>query len=328
MFNHEYFDIYEFKDLPVGEDCYLMDEKWMVEYEKMMLKSFDSKKYEPVGYISHASVKKIYSDNVEISWYPYIFYSLHEVIVKLPKNAFVFCVGSWQWSEKPRIFVKSDWYENLHFQNYSIFVLIDAIGVRKSIEDDNLSRDKLILLRDDIDILASKNTDISFFSFADSLLLKSNWSTGTFEKSPDVTYQPKKFFKIIKDIQEIFRDRLGLEIYAILTQGSNFYYKDPNLHISTSGNHISLNSLGLPFAELMNIDNSVRKSLKQKIHEPTELYMDKKFFYSLRFKTGMFEKLRSNKNTYESKFNNSKEEYFYNKCSTILDSLMDDNVEN
>ena len=85
---------------------------------------------------------------------------------------------------------------------------------------------------------------------------------------------------------------LGFDIYAILTQGSNEYYEEPLLHISNTQNHICLNSLGVPFAELLAIENAVKAAFKSGIHPPMQVYMDEQFYHSLQLKYE-YKKIRS-----------------------------------
>jgi len=44
-FDHEYFEVYEFEDVPLETDSYLMDEYYIEEYERAMLDSFSSGEY-------------------------------------------------------------------------------------------------------------------------------------------------------------------------------------------------------------------------------------------------------------------------------------------
>src|SRR5680860_1108794 len=94
--------------------------------------------------------------------------------------------------------------------------------------------------------LADKYPEISFISFADSLLLKSNWRVGYVDRGVKDTYEPEKIINLIRELGDIYREVLAMEIYAVLTQGSNEYYDDDLLHTSPLGNHVCLNSLGLP----------------------------------------------------------------------------------
>ncbi len=112
-----------------------------------------------------------------------------------------------------------------------------------------------------------------FVSFADSLLIKGNWTVGHFRSDVSYTYSPEVFVHIFKELQAVYREVLGLDVYAILTQGTNEYYEDSLVHISSGKNHVSLNSLGVPFAQLMAIDTSVRTAIKAKEHGRFELYL-------------------------------------------------------
>ena len=71
-------------------------------------------------------------------------------------------------------------------------------------------------------LVAEEREDISFISFADSLNLKSNWAVGYFHKGIECSYKPEIFLTIIKELKKIYKDVLGLDIYAILTQGSKW----------------------------------------------------------------------------------------------------------
>jgi len=79
---------------------------------------------------------------------------------------------------------------------------------------------------------------------------------------------------------------LDLSIYAVVTQGRNEFYRDELMHVSRAGNHISLNSLGLPFAQLQAIERAARSAIRVGDHGPAELYMDYNFFNSLKWRHG------------------------------------------
>ncbi len=221
---------------------------------------------------------------MEISWYPNIHDRFHEVTVTLNKAEFITCVASRKWDEKPHIFAKRGWLDTLHLKRYSVFGFIDAIGVKGALTQGTITRDRLVALRDSIDEFGGFYPQVSFISFADNVLVKSNWSVGHVESTVQYTYEPEVFLPIIKGVQDIFRDKLGLSVYAVLTQGYNEYYDDGLLHISASQNHVCLNSLGVPFTQLLAIDSAARSNIKEKVHPPAEIYMDELFFRSLRCK--------------------------------------------
>lgn len=314
------FDKYNFENIPINRDLYLVDEKYINEYEQSMLDLFKGEEYKYVGYVTSAYLNEINEDHIEFSWAANISDRFHAVSAALPRDQFVACVGSWQYDEKPHIFVKSSWLENLYLRSYSIFAMIDAIDVRKALNTGSLSRELLINLREKIDLLSEKYPDISFISFADSLLLKSNWNAEYFKNNVKYSYEPEAFIYLAQEINSIYKSTLNLETYAIITQGNNEYYDDQVLHISKSKNHVSLNSLGLPFAQLLDIEASVRKGIRSKTQEKSELYMDDDFYYSLNFKHG-FEKKNEPSFKYKAKMVQSTCKYYYSSVNNIISNL-------
>ncbi len=320
MFDHELYDVHDFESIPLNQDLYIVDEVYLKEYDRAMIQFFNGADYQYVGFVSPMAARKINNTTIELSWYPNTYDRFHEVSVSLPRNQFIACVGSWQYDEKPRIFVRSDWLELIHVRSYSIFAMVDAIGVKKALEDGAITRESLLDLRNHIDNLAGEFPNISFISFADSLLIKSNWTVGHHDSDIKYSYDPEIFIHLANKLNEIYLKSLGLGAYAVIAQGSNEYYEDNLLHISDSGNHISLNSLGIPFAQIMEIESTARKALKSGVHPPSDLYMDEKYYRSLNFEYG-FEKNKKPSNAYQSKMIGTPSKYYYSDFSTILSNL-------
>jgi hypothetical protein len=242
--------------------------------------------------------------------------------VILPRDQFVTCVDCYEYDEKPHLFVKGGWLTNLHLRAHSVFAIVDAIGIKAALSSGTLTRKRLIRLRNRIDTIGKKYPAISFVSFADSLLLKSNWFVGQYNSRIRYTYEPEAFVRVLGDIRAAYRQVFGMEIYAILSQGSNEYYDDALLHISSSKNHISLNSLGLPFAQLMAIEAAARRAIKEGVHAPAELYMEEDFFHSLSFKYEFAKDKNDHpKNRYQSPMATGETFYFYSDYQTIKDNL-------
>ncbi len=318
MFDHDLFDNYKFNNIPLDQDLFIVDEIYMNEYEQLMLRHFGGADYEYIPAVSFVAVRIINDNSLELSWYANYSDRFHEISVNLPREQFVFCVGSRNCDEKPHIFVKSKWVKNIHLRSYSIFAMIDAIDVKVALRNGKITREKLIELRSEIDFLSEDNLDVSFISFADSLLLKSNWSVG--DVTVPTNYNPETFIYLAKKINAIYQDILGLNTYAVIAQGSNEYYDDPLLHISTSKNHISLNSLGIPFAQLLDIETTAKKAKKNGAHPPSELYMDEQYYHSLKFRSG-FDKNKMPDNSYKSKITNLSCKYYYSSVSNIVNNL-------
>lgn len=320
LFQHEKFDNYTFEDVPLNRDLFLVDERFLNDYSKAMLSFFDGDEYQYIGEIVAVAAKNITENSIELVWCANIYDRFHQVSISLPKDQFVACVGSWRCDERPRIFVKGDWLENIFLRSYSVFALIDAVGVKSALENGGITRDKLLELRNKIDEVSAKHPNISFISFADSLLLKSNWSVGYFKKGIKSSYDPEVFIHLSREMNTVFKATLGLGTYAVIAQGSNEYYGDPLLHISETKNHISLNSLGTPFAQIMEIDDAARKAIKAQAHEPAELYMDEQYYRSLKFKHG-YRKDANPSNMYQSKMLGTPCKYYYSSIGNVISNL-------
>lgn len=324
MFEDDDIDKYSFKEIPLDRDCLLMSEIYMKEFDEALQKMLRREECNPyeVGYVSPVAIRTINSNSLDLSWYPNTFTRFHEVSISLPRDVFKACVGCWQYDIKPYIFVDHDWLEHLHLREYSVFALIDAIGVKNALRDNALTKDKLIELREKIDRLADIESDISFISFADSLILKTNWDVGYFHKGIKCSYKPEKILLVIKELDRIYKEVLGLPIYAVLTQGSNEYYGEPLLHISKNQNHICLNSLGVPFAELLAIESAAKSAIKSGVHPPMQLYLDEQFYNSIQFKYE-FKKNDKPKNRYSAIMKSSEPSYFYSSCDVLIENIDD-----
>lgn len=319
-FTHEQFEHFEFDAVPLDRDVFLMDEKWIPEWEAAYLDLFEGKEFRNIGYISYAAVRSATPEALEISWYPNIFDRFHEVSVVLPREAFVACIDVHDYDEKPHIFVKAGWLSVLHLRPYSAFALIDAIGVKQALTTGQLSGSKLVALRDRIDGIAEATPGVAFVSFADSLLLKANWFVGQFDSDVSYSYEPEKLIHLFPQVASAYQDILGMSIYATITQGVN-EYADPSLiHRSASGAHVSLNSLGLPFAQLLAIDEAARSAIRSGRHGRYELYVDDLFFHSLRFKYG-FDKHAQPNAAYPAPMSSYPGKYYCASATTILENL-------
>jgi hypothetical protein len=323
MFEHRLFQIYDFAKVPLDAEIFLVDEKWMADWEQAMVRMFEGGEYANVGYISWAVARSLRTSSMEISWYPNIHTRFHEVKIVLPRSAFVTCVGCHEYDERPHLFVKSEWLDELHVRSHSVFALLDAIGVKKAILDGSLTRSALLRLRRRVDTIASKYPSVSFLSFADSLLLKSNWRVGRHNSKVKYSYEPEVFVRVFSDVRKTYSEVLGLPVYGIFTQGSNEFYGDELLHISASKNHVSLNSLGLPFAQLLAIDHAVSEALHTETHEPADLYMDEDFFHSLNFRSDFVRtKNDKPKAKYRPPMGTGDGWYFYSKFNDIRANLL------
>ena len=300
-----------------------MEDRWLPEWEAAYLDLFQGNEFRNVGYISYAAVRSATPEALEISWYPNVFDRFHEVTVVLPRDAFVCCIDVYDYDEKPHIFVKGEWLSSIHLRPYSAFALVDAIGVKRALTSGHLSGAGLIALRDQIDQIAEATPGVAFVSFADSLLLKANWFVGQYDSEVSYSYEPEKLIRLLPQVAAAYRDTLGMSVYATITQGANEYADPALIHRSTSGAHVSLNSLGLPFAQLLSIDEAARAAIRSGRHGPYELYVDELFFHSLRFKFG-FDKHAQPNAQYAAPMSKSPGKYYCTSATKILDNLNPD----
>ena len=322
MFDHEVFDRHDIRDIPLNRDIVLMDVVWMKEWEAEWIKTARGQDADPyvVGFVTPVSVSNITPTGLEICWYPNTFDRFHEVKTFLPADQISLALDIHAYDCRLTVFVNGDWLRRLHLRANSLFVLIDASDMTHEIQMGRLDRTKLVAIRDGLDEIAAKHPDVSFISFADSLLLKTNWTVGMVGSGVEYSYLPEAMLQLFGEIRDVYRAVLDLEIYGVFAQGSNEYYDDPLLHISASHNHISLNSLGLPFAQLMQIEAAARKAIRGKRHGKYELYLDEDFYNSLRF-VDYDTRTCSQYAPYEQKLSGATGTYFYHRYDELFPKL-------
>ena len=323
LFSNYSFQKFALDELPLQRDTWVMDEAYMEEWESVWLKSMDgddkASPYE-VGYITPVHISEVTPAGAEISWYANTHDRFHEVKTFLPRDAFVAAALAYEYEKRVSVFVKSDWLRKLHLRSNSIFAMIDAVDMTAAIKSGSISHEKVISLRNELDEIGSRYPFMSFISFADSLLLKSNWTVGMVDTDVKYTYAPERLLTLFQELQSLYRETLGLEIYGVFAQGSNEYYDDPLLHISKSQNHISLNSLGLPFAQISLIEAAARKAIHAGEHPRMEIYMDEDLFHSLMFKE--YERKDGWPSApYKPKLTSEPGRYFYAMCDDLISCL-------
>ena len=226
MFEDSDFENYSPEKLK-NYELLLQDEIYIEEYKRSITNQNNGGKWKPFGYVSFVAVKRVTEKVVELSFFPTTSDRLHELTIVLPHDQIVKCVRAWQWDDRPTLFVKSRWLEKTLSRFNCVFGLIDAINVRNVLESGTAMNDSLLKLRSGLDEIASRYPQITFVSFADSVLLKSNWSLGV-----KYTYDPERLLYLFTEIRALFKKSLGLAVYGVFTQGSNEYYADTAMHVS------------------------------------------------------------------------------------------------
>ena len=297
-----------------------MDIKYAQEYEQSWLRMFKGGPNENVGYVTSAYITSVVDTHVNAVWFPNQSDRYHQVTVHIPRNKILFAVDCWQYGEDPHLFIDSAWLEDLYLRTYSVFGFVDAVDIGEALATGVLNRAHFIELREALDALSTSYPDISFISFGDSILLKSNWNTGYIHTKQKYSYYPEIFLSLIRDLQHLYRQILGVGIYTILTQGSNEFYESTLIHIAESRRHICLNSLGIPFAQIFDIDRAVRIAIRTNIHERAEVYMEESFFMSLNRKYD-FGKPQAQAFEYKHKLLPDSGVYYPFTLKTLLDNI-------
>ena len=268
----------------LDEDLIVMDEIWMADYEREWVKQFDGDQAEPygVGYVTRVAARSVGDGWLELSWYVNISDRFHEVPLFLPEDCIVACVEVPAYGEDLHIFVRSAWLTDIHERPLATFALVDAAGVKALLQRGRLPAASLQALRTRIDAIAEKYPQLAFVSFADSLLVKQVWFVGHVGSSIRYTYAPEALLPAILELQGAITEVLGLDAYAVVTQGMNAYDDHSPLHVSARKNHVSLNSLGVPFAQLMAIESAARDAIHTGTHLHSGIYMDALLLRSLK----------------------------------------------
>ncbi len=185
----------------------------------------------------------------------------------------------------PYLFITSQRYKSFYRRVFSNFALVDLIGVKKIIEQNSSELTKLEELPKIIDRFAHNYESVFFFSFADSVWLKSNW---TYFKTKN--YDPENFLKLVITFQDYLKQETGLESYSIITQGANLYSTEETAHINK--NHVSLLTLGTPFSTMYQIDRFLQSCAGKSVRN--DIYLEASFYLSLNLYKNQFKPIKRN----------------------------------
>lgn len=135
VFDAQYFEKYRMEDFPLNTDAYMRSEIFMAEYEKVFADTEAGTKWRNVGSVSFISVREVTQNYIHLTWFVNIFDRFHEMPVDLPRSEIVIAMGARSWDEKPSIFVRAEWLENLYRKVNCIFGMVDAADVRDALEN-------------------------------------------------------------------------------------------------------------------------------------------------------------------------------------------------
>ncbi len=83
LFEHGDIDKYSLNEIPINQDCVLMSEIYMGEFDSALVKMLENNEESPyaVGYVCRVVVRKININSIELSWYPNTHTRFHEVSI-------------------------------------------------------------------------------------------------------------------------------------------------------------------------------------------------------------------------------------------------------
>src|SRR5258707_967098 len=148
-----------------------------------------------------------------------------------------------------------------------------------------VTRQQITALRDGIDALANAHSDHAFLTFADTVVVKTNWSMSGDSYYEGTTYNPERFLRVLESVRSVVRAALSLDSYAVVTQGANLAAEESLMSLSQGRNHVFFGSLGTPFAQLAEMDLSIRAALRKQTHGPKQFYLAHWLVLSLHWKS-------------------------------------------
>lgn len=319
LFDNPIFEHFAPEDIPQRSDLFMVDAKFMEHWGRCWAEK-KGEGNDDVVFVSYISVEKASAHALELRWFLNISTRFHALQIILPRDKITAAFGINGYDEKIHLFVDSDWLAMLHSRLYAAFGMVDAIGVKDALRKGAIKKENLEGLLGRIDRIAVEHPEIAFVSFADSILLKGNWSVNYVRKGQPQTYQPEKLVVVFGKLSKAFQDELGLAAYGIFTQGSNEFYGNQLLHLSGPQNHVGLNALGAPFAQLLEIDAAVKQAIRTGEHPPVDLYLDEHFFASMNFESWEC-KDKARRAIYHSKIMDGTGIYIYSKYEEMLAQL-------
>lgn len=304
MFESEIFEIISPEIFSKGVEILLSDEHRMESYQAMYLYAHaggdeysDSNCY--TCFISSKD-QNLFSLNIQLNYYD----RHHTIDTEISIEDIISCVRCSEYCENPTLFVKARWMEQFESRQHSIFAIVDACDMKNAIRAGKVCQTSLNNFRKRIDESSERNSQIGYISFADSVILKSDWRMSKYSK-----YNPELIISVVGEIRDAFVECFSVSAYSVLTQGMNEFQEPDIFWRSKSGNHVCMNSFGTPFAQLNEIESIAKESIRNNTHKKYDFYLSETIFRSLAFRVvHNHETTESFK--YESKMSKKFERYF------------------
>jgi hypothetical protein len=149
------------------------------------------------------SVEAVDTDSYDLGILISMSTRFHRATVKLPRSHFVTCVHIWNYNKRPYLVVTQDWLEEILRTKFSLYGLVDAVGMRELLRvQGHVTRSQIIAMCEGIDALAKAHPDHAFLTFADTVVVKTNWSM-TGDSYYEGTYSPERFLGVLQDSRRV-----------------------------------------------------------------------------------------------------------------------------
>ncbi len=277
-------EYYSYNNIPLNRDMFIISDNeyaTLIKHWRFFLDDEDPYTMHPNWIVKNAraAVAKITNDFIVIEVFLNTTYRFHSAVLTLPKEDFCYCLENYNYQKQPIIIVSDKWMKKALSSFYSVFCMVDAIGIKKVIlEKGGIPSDLLRKFSCEINSLARKYPSYTFLSFGDSVVIKGSFRP---DKKYYVTYRPEQLLEIAEKVKDCFKEVIGYDSYAIFSQGLLYDYENKGITKSWFGKHYSLGSLGTPFSEIFEIDSVARSNSKKGTHPPSEIYMTDFFFHTL-----------------------------------------------
>lgn len=289
--------VLDFHDIPIGADLFLISETQAGlcsrEWELYLSGHADPQRH------PHHSLRTRFCaalsknrESLELSLEVNIVDRWHDAKRVLPRSDFKGCVQWWNFQKQPYLVVSRRWMRELGEPRFSIYALVDVIGTKKQYATKGrIDAEALGRFRASIDAIARSKRSFAFLSFADNVLVRSDWNAA--KRGAQSTYEPEAMLAVVSAVRAAIKSDLHSESYAIFSQGTNWAANDAGKRAPRQPNHAVFGGLGAPFAELFRIEQAVKSSMRSKRHEASDYYLARSFAQSLRYKgSAMPEEIR------------------------------------
>jgi hypothetical protein len=277
-------EFYDCSTLPLDKDCFLLSEsniniisKQWIEY---LSTDVDQENWahpnELMDYI-HCNITSVDENNINITILIDRNSRFHTISKTLPLAFFKTAFKVFTSEKRPYIIVNQQWFQDLKTNIYSTYVMIDFVGIRNLLAKyGEFPIEKLNSIKSIIDEYSEKNADLTFLTCADNIIIKSGWELA----KTNLQYNHERLIKTVNQIMSDIKKKTEISSYAIFTQGAN-YVNETNLDKSkTPSNHHFISSISVPFIEAFEIDNNIRKQIKDEKIEKNQFYIESSFYIS------------------------------------------------